>query len=188
MVSLRIVLVFVDSQHNRQVFSRGGSRNDDLLGAALGNVVDRALDRLALLVDAVFLCLEQACGLHDNLHAQAAPGNCRRIRFLECLDALAVHNERLVLHFHFAVEASIVGVVLQQVCHGRQIADVVEGNNLEVSGMIVANGLEHLPADPSKTVYPNLDCHESLRFAFSASHRRPQPCANVTAARRSLNL
>ncbi len=62
MMDLRIVLVFVDAQHDGQVFAFRRSGNDDLLGAAGSDVVDCTLDGLALFIDAVFLDGEQTGG------------------------------------------------------------------------------------------------------------------------------
>ena len=88
MVLGRIVLVLVDAQHHGQVFAFGGGRDDDLLGATSGDVVDRALDGLALLVDAIFLDGEQAGRLDHDVDAQVTPLDGGRVRLLEDLDLL----------------------------------------------------------------------------------------------------
>ncbi len=77
-----IIFIFVDAEHYGQVLAlcRGG--NDDFLRAAFGDVVDRAFDRLALLIDAVFLDGEQAGRLDHDIHAEAAPRDAKRDRSL----------------------------------------------------------------------------------------------------------
>ena len=62
MVGLRIILVFVDTHHDGQVFTFSRCGNDDFPGTSGSNVVDRALDGLALFVDAVFLDCEKTGG------------------------------------------------------------------------------------------------------------------------------
>ena len=88
-----IVLVFVDAQHDGQILAFGGSRNDDLLGAARGDVIDCTLDGLALLVDAVFLDGEQTGRLDDDVDAQVFPHDGGRIGFLEDFDFLAIDQQ-----------------------------------------------------------------------------------------------
>ncbi len=89
-VVLRVILVFVDAQHDGHVFAFRRSRNDDFLGAAGGDVVDCALDGLALFVDAVFLDGEKAGGFDHDVNAQVLPRDRRRIGLFEDFDFLAV--------------------------------------------------------------------------------------------------
>ncbi len=56
---LGIVFIFVDAEHDGQIFALCRSGDNDFLRAAFGDVVDGALDGLALLIDAVFLDGEQ---------------------------------------------------------------------------------------------------------------------------------
>ena len=133
MVLLRIVLVFVDAQHDGQVFAFGGGGNDDLLGATGGDVIDCTLDGLALLVDAVFLDGEQTGRLDHDVHAQVFPRDGGRIGFLEDFDFLAIDQQTIVGNFDGAIEAAIGRIVLEQVRHRLHVADIVEGNHFQVS-------------------------------------------------------
>ena len=139
MMLLGIILVFVDAQHDGQVFAfrRGG--NNDFLGAAFGDVIDRAFDGLAFLVHAVFLDREQAGGLDDDIHAQVTPRDRGGIGLFEGLDLLAVNDESIISNFNFSIEATIVRVVLEQVGHGLHVADVVERDHFEFIWILIAD-------------------------------------------------
>ena len=112
-----IVLVFVDAQHDSQVFAFSGSGNDDLLGAARGDVIDCTLDGLALLVDAVFLDGEQTSQLDDDVNAQIFPHDGGRVGFLEDFDFLPIDQKIIVGNFHSAIETAIGRIVFEQVSH-----------------------------------------------------------------------
>ncbi len=159
MVALGVVLVIVDAQHNRQVFAFGRSRDDDFPGPALADVVDRALDHLALLVDAIFLDGEDAGAFDHDLDAQAAPRDVGRVGFLERLDLLPVDNQGILCHLNLAIETAIVRVVLEQVGHGWQVTNIVECNHFQLLRVVIAHGLQDLPSNATKTIDTYFRCH-----------------------------
>ncbi len=159
MMLLGIILVFVDAQHDGQVFAFGRSRNDDFLGATGGDVIDCAFDGLALLVHAVFLDGEQTGRLDHDVDAQVLPRDGGRIGLLEDLDFLAIDQQAIISNFDGAVEATIVRVVFEQVSHGLRIADVVEGDHFQFIWIQIADGLEHLTTNPPKSINTNFYSH-----------------------------
>ncbi len=169
-----VILVIVHAHDDGEVLAFGRRGDDDLLSAAPGDVVLGALHYLALLVDAVLLDGEQAGGFHDDVHAQIAPGDLARIGFLEGLDFLAVNHQRAIHNLNRAVEAAIVAVVLQQVRHRLQVADVVERDDFQGLRMVIANGLENLAANAAETVNTDTNCHVSILLRMVASSYNSQ--------------
>ena len=159
MVLGRIVLVFVDAQHNGQIFAFGRSRNDDFLRAAGSDVIDCAFDSLTLLVDTVFLDGEQTGRFNDDVNAEVTPFDGGGVGFLENLDLLAIDDETVISNFHCAVEATISRIVFQQVRHGLRITNVVERDHFQFIRIHIANGFQHLASDSSKSVNTNFCCH-----------------------------
>ena len=70
----------------------------------------------------------------------------------------------ILANLNRAVEAAVVRVVLEQVRHGWQVADVVEGDNFQRARVVVPNGLEHLAANAAETIDTNFDCHVEAPF------------------------
>ena len=157
-VLLRVILVLVDAQHDGQVFAFRRSGDDDFLGATAGDVIDCALDGLALLVDAVFLDGEQAGGLRSRYPPPGPPMGSQRIGLFESLDLLAIDDQTVIVYFDRAIEAAIVRIVLEQVRHGLHVADVVERNDFQfASGYIIADRLKYLTTNTAKSVNTNFD-------------------------------
>ena len=100
---------------------------------------------------------EEAGGLHDHVHAQLAPGEVGRLAFGEHLDRMAVGDEPVLGHFHVLEGAAVDGVVLQQVGHRRDVAEVVDGNDLDVG--VVHHGAERQASYAAESVNANFGCH-----------------------------
>ncbi len=147
-----VVDPFVDAEDDRQVLALGGRGDDDLLRPALRDVVLGPADRLPLLVHAVGLDREEAGRLDDDVDAEVFPGEVRRVGLLQHLQVLAVDEEVLAGHLDRSVEAPVGRVVLEEVSHRLQVADVVYGDDLELGGVLVANRLEDLAADAAEPV------------------------------------
>ncbi len=155
----RFVLVLVHAHDDGEVFALRRSGDDDLLGAAAGDVVLGALHGLALLVDAVLLDGKEAGRLDDDLDAQVAPGDAAGIGFLECLDLAAVDQQAIFLHFHGPIEAAVVAVVLEEMGHSLQIADIIECHDLKRVAMMIPDCLQYLSPDAAEAVDTNTNCH-----------------------------
>src|SRR5690606_6102334 len=99
-------------------------RDDDLLGA--GGEVRRSLG----------LGGEQAGALEHHVHAQRAPGQLGRVAFGADLDAVAVDDQVAAVHRHGARELAVGGVVLGEVGVGLGVAQVVDGDHLDLVGTV----------------------------------------------------
>ena len=97
--------------------------------------------------------------LHGDLDAQVAPGQLRRIGLLNHLDLMAVHDHRVVGRLDGAVEAAVRAVVFQQVGVGRQIGQVVDGNDFDVVAAFGKDSAHDQAADPPETVDGYFDSH-----------------------------
>ena len=89
--------------------------------------------------------------------AQLAPGEVGRLAFGEHLDRMAVGDEPVLGHFHVLEGAAVDGVVLQQVGHRRDVAEVVDGNDLDVG--VVHHGAERQASYATESVNANFGCH-----------------------------
>ena len=67
--------------------------------------------------------------------------------------------ERLPSASTVSREVAVVGVVLEQVGQRLGVGDVVDGNDLDLALVVLAQGLEHLPADATESVDTYLNRH-----------------------------
>src|SRR5690606_37348771 len=116
---------------------RGG--DDDLLGAA-GDVLL-----------GVFLLGEDAGRLDDDVDTQLAPGDVGGVALGEHLDRLAADGDRVGGVGDLLLEAAQDGVVLQQVCGGRGVTQVVDSHDLDV-GALFQQCAEVVATDAAKHV------------------------------------
>ncbi len=155
----RVVHPFINAQHNGQVFSFGGSGDDHFLSAAFRNVVDRAFDSLSLFIDPIFLYSKEPGAFNDDIYAQVAPGNVRRIGLFKRLHVLTVYVYTVFAQLDLPIEATVVRVVLEQMCHRGQVADVVERHHLQLVRVMVPDRLQHLATNPAKSIDTNTGSH-----------------------------
>ena len=156
-VLLLIVLVVVDAHDDGDVLVLGGSRDDDLLGA--GFQVSLRLVGIG----------EQAGGLDDDVDAQLAPRQVSRLALGQDLHLDAVGIKTVFGNRHLVECTAVDGVVLQQVCHGRLVAQVVDGDDLELG--ILRHSAEDQTADTAKSVNAHL-CSHTYPFHRMLSNRR----------------
>ena len=95
---------------------------------------------------------------HD-LDAQVLPRELGRILLGQHFDRLAVDDQIAFLGLDRAVEFSVGRIVFEQVRIGVDVEQVVDRHHFEVLGGAFNHRLEHLPADPAKSVDANFCCH-----------------------------
>src|SRR6185503_11472613 len=115
---------------------------------------------------------EKPGALHDQVDAERLPGQLGGIALGDHLDRVAVHHDRLVLHFHGAGKSPVGRVVPQEMRVGLRIAQVVDGHELQavlLAAFVV--GAQDIPADAAETVDcyldHRLDSPKVLRTAFA---------------------
>ena len=159
-----IVLVVVHAHDEGAVDVLTGSGEDNLLSASLD----------------VCLCLaafgEETGGLEDYVNAQVLPGEVLGVTLSEDLDFLAVNNQCAFLDLNLCVEATHDRVVLEQVCQGLNIGEVVDCDDLEADALGLSCA-EEGAADAAEAV----DCYAYSHWSISLSVRwwrctNPMPC------------
>jgi len=89
---------------------------------------------------------------------EVLPRQLRRVADLEHLDGLTVDHDRVVGVGDGAVEVAVRGVVREEERVGRDVHDVVDGDDLE-PGRALDDSLQRLPADTTETVDADANCH-----------------------------
>ena len=140
----RVVLVFVDAEHEGDVFVGGGGGDDDLLDG-------RAEVGLGL-----FGVGEEAGGLDDDLRADVGPVELGGVALGEDLDLLAVDGDEVVAVGDFVLEVAEDRVVLEQVGQGGRAGQVVDGNKFDLG--IAERGAQNVAANAAEAVDANLNC------------------------------
>src|SRR5690606_23963414 len=98
-------------------------------------------------------------GLHDDVDAEVAPGEVRRVPLGEDAEPVALNDEVVVLGPDVAGEAAVDGVILEQVRQRGRVREVVDGDDVEVAGAALQDGAEDEAADAPEPVDPDLDSH-----------------------------
>ena len=75
---------------------------------------------------------------YDHIHTQLAPGQVRRIAVGKHGHVLAIHHQAIIRHFDIEIADAVDGVVLQQVSSGGFVAQIVDGDHLDLG--IVGHG------------------------------------------------
>jgi len=135
-----VILVFVHSHHNGEIFAFGRRRNNDLLRSAFGDVVFSSKNCFPLLVHAVFLDREEAGALDDNIDSVVAPSSLDRSVSLKTLIGLPSMISACC-RLDRAVELAVVRIVLQQVSHRLEIADIIERHDFECLRIVIPDCL-----------------------------------------------
>ena len=175
-VSLSFSSLVVDPENHGAVDVLLARRRDDHLARAGLEV--RAGLRLAG---------EKPGALEDDVHAERAPRQLRRIALGNDLDRVAVHDDGLVLDFHARRKRPVGGVVLQQVRVGLGIAEVVDGDELQPVLLLslIVGAKNHAP-NPSESVDRDFDhCLISpitLLTTFATLSAVKPKCLNTSAA------
>ncbi len=96
--------------------------------------------------------------LEHDVDAEVAPRQRRGVALGEHLHPLAAGLDEAVRKADVAVEGAEDGVVLQEVCHRRGVAEVVDGDDLDVGSELLL-GPEEVAADPPESVDAYANCH-----------------------------
>ena len=145
---LGVVLAVVHTHDDGSVLALRGARDDDLLRAGL----DVSACELA--------GLEDARGLNDDFHAQLAPGKVVGVALGKNLHGITVGHEALFGDLNRVEGTSMNGIVLEQMRHRGDVAQVVHGDNLDRG--IFHHRAERQASDATETVDAYLDCHANL--------------------------
>ena len=149
-VDSRVVLVVVDADDDGDVFILGRSGDDDLLGA--GFDVTLGLGGFG----------EETGGLDDDLDAEGLPRQFGRGAGGNHEDFLTVHDENVVFQLvrggllggDGAIEATLRGVVLQEVGEVVRRDDIADGDDVEGRAEVALfdEGAEDETADAAESV------------------------------------
>ena len=148
--SLQHALVDAIDDGGVHILAAGGG-DDDLLGTT-GQVGA-----------GLFLGGEQAGALQHHVHVQILPGQFAGITLGQHLDLVAIDDQVIALDLDVTVELAMGGVVLGQVCIGFGLAEIIDGDDLDVvllAAFIV--GTQHIAANPAITI----DCNANRHFYF----------------------
>ena len=107
-------------------------------------------------------CANAAGAFQDDVDAELAPWELRRVRLGQHPDLVAIDDERPVTLLDRARKAAVHGVVAKQ---GRQcgdVCDVVDGDDLDC-GVAFVGRAKQRAADATKAVDGNSDGHGSPR-------------------------
>ena len=158
MLRRRVVAFGVDAEDERRVFVLRRLRDDHLLDAVV-----------QVLAREVSIC-EEASGLHDDLDADAAPGDLRWLALGEHGNRLAIDDEPAVADFDRARVAAVVRVVFQQVRVGLRIDKIVDGDDFKLIAMSLLDRLQYLPSDAAEAV--DADFRDHVVVLSSSAGRR----------------
>src|SRR5699024_1011165 len=125
---------------------------------------------LDVLARSLGLC-EQTGRLDHHVHSEVTPRQIRRVALRERLDGFAVHHQPLVTGADLTGELAQYAVVLQQVGHRVEIAEIVERDHLEIVAA-VHRGAEEVAPDPAETIHTYANRH----YWYSSSDSSGSGC------------
>jgi hypothetical protein len=147
----------VDAHHDHGVdLVLGGNRQDDLLRAGR----EMPLELLPR--------QQRARRLDDDVHAELAPRDLRRVPLLGHEHLLAADRHRVAIRRDVLVKNAHHGVVLQEIRQVRVVIEVVDRRDLDV--VAVREDAEHRPSDPAEAVDADPD-HAASRVLSSCANR-----------------
>jgi len=110
-----------------------------------------------------FFCVrpfgEEASGFDDDIRADGSPIDFGGIFYLENLEALAIHGDRVFGVGDFVRQVAEDRVVFQEVREGLRVRDVVDGDELNV--LVVERGAHDVASDAAEAVDAYLNGHSS---------------------------
>ena len=139
--------------HRRVDILATRGRDDDFLGA--GCDVCRSF----------FFSGEKAGAFEHHIHLQFFPGQLGRVALGADLDAVAIDHHGVAIHRHRAGKTSVCGVKARQMGIGLGIAQIVDGNDLDV--MFCATFIvrtQNIAADAAETIDGDTDGHAGFLF------------------------
>ena len=96
----------------------------------------------------------------DDVDAQVAPREQRRVALRQHLDLFAVDRDRALTEADLAGEGSEHGVVLQQVGQGLGVRQVVDGDDLDIAAMRGRDRAVEVAPDTAETVDADTNSHD----------------------------
>src|SRR6266487_1003486 len=145
-----IVYIFVDTQHDREIFALGGSG-------------DNYFFRAALQVCGGFAGIgEEAGGLDNDVGTKVRPGDLRGIALRDDLDFVPIDDQRVFGGRDLTRKTTVGGDVLQQVSICLRVCDVVNGNDFQFLRVALDDRLQRLSSNTSKTIDAYAGCHHNL--------------------------
>ena len=114
----RIILIFVDAQHDGDVFPFGRRANDDFLGPGLDVLAGSGSGA------------ENAGRLKYDVYTEVAPRQCLWVTFGEDQQSVPVDHQVVPVYFYRAGEATVVAIVLQQMSVDFRTHQVVDSNDI----------------------------------------------------------
>ena len=145
-----VVFGIVDTHDDGLVDVLTGGGDQHLLGASI---------KMGLGLRAVG---EKARRLDDNFDAQVAPREVGRFAVGQDLDDLAVGDDAVFSCLDNVVGLAVNGIVFQKMGHRGDVAQVVDGNDLDF-GVVRHNAICETP-DTAETVDSYLDRHDWCPF------------------------
>ena len=140
-----VVLIVVDAHDDGDVLALRGAGDDDLLGAGLD------------VLGCKLAGLEDARGLNNDVDAELAPRQILGIALAQHLHRVAICHETVFSDLDRVERSTVDGVIFQQVSHRRDVAEIVDGHNLD-SG-VLDHGAIRQTSDAAETVDAYFDCH-----------------------------
>src|SRR5215510_6382818 len=147
-VSGRIIHFLVDTQDDGQIFLLARCGDDYFFGSSIEVKL-----RLVSLP-------EHAGGFDDNLNPQLAPRQARWIPFGKNLHLVSVGHKAVFARHNFTREPTVVGVVLQQMRHDLDSADIINSDDIDFIVVAFADTPVNLAANSPKAIYPNSNRHK----------------------------
>ena len=144
----RIVVVVVDPHDDCNVLLLGGGADDDLLRACA-----QVLSRPVAL-------RKEAGRLQHDIDIQIFPREFGRVAFRQNLHALPAHRHCGAIYGDAALVATVDRIVLEQVCEGCGVCEVVDRYHLDILGVFLqgskdvpTNAAEPVDSDPNRHVF-----------------------------------
>src|SRR5450631_691511 len=108
--------------------------------------------------------------LEHKFDPEPAPGKLCRIALRQHADAIAVHDHRIAVDFHFARKLAVRGVIARQMSIGLRVSQIVDGDDLDFA---IALGLiqrpQNIAPDATVTVDTDFDGHVSPQLLVNSS-------------------
>ena len=101
---------------------------------------------------------EEAGAFEDDVHTQLAPRQFFRVSVGEDFDFFTVDDEVVTFEFGGAVEATLRGVIFEEVQQHVGRSEVVNGDDFDIFRFVHLAQSE--TADTSESVDGDFDCHE----------------------------
>ncbi len=121
---------------------------------------------------------EQAGALEHDIDTELAPGQLGRIALGADADAVAIDHQRIAVDLDRAGEVAVGGVVAGQMGVGLGIAEIVDGDDLDLAiAPFLVQRAQHVAPDAAVTVDRCLDGH----YLVVLLHVRTPPAAALAS-------